>query len=88
MSSKKRKHDASPTRGDLDDHLLHIQVYEADIRCNPTSVKSLEVNGLHIGEALIKHSTDESEIWLDRYVICHIPSLRTLRAISVLPPER
>ncbi|KAF9652545.1 hypothetical protein BDM02DRAFT_2771199 [Thelephora ganbajun] len=67
-SRKKRKHGASPTTGDLDDRILHIQAYEADIRCSPTSARSLEANGSHIGEALIKHSMgDNSEIWLDRY---------------------
>ena len=67
-STRKRKHGASPTAGDVDDHLLHVQAYEADIRCNPTSAKSLEANGPNIGEALIKHPAGESEIWLDRYV--------------------
>lgn len=79
-STRKRKHDASPTAEDVDDHLLHVQAYEADIRCSPTSAKSLEVDGSNIGEALIKHPTGKSsargsEIWLDRYV-GHIPSLR------------
>jgi len=68
MSSRKRKHGGGPTAGDLDDHLLlHIQAYEADIHRNPASARSLEVNGLHVGDALIKHSTGDSEIWLDRY---------------------
>jgi hypothetical protein len=75
MSSRKRKHRASPTSGDVDDRLLHVQAHEADIRCSPTSARSLEANGLHIGEALIKHSTVDFEIWLDRYVR-YIPSLR------------
>jgi len=70
MSSRKRKHGASPTAGDLDHRLLHIQAYEADIRCSPASAKSLEANGLHVGEALIKHSTGDSGILLDRYVGC------------------
>jgi len=74
-STRKRKHDASPTAEDVDDHLLHVQAYEADIRCNPTSAKSLEVDGSNIGEALIKHPTGELEIWFDRYV-GYIPSLR------------
>ena len=68
MSNRKRKHDVSPTAGDLDDHLLHIQAYEADIRCSPTSARSLEANGPHAGEALIKHPAGDSEIWLDRCV--------------------
>lgn len=76
MSSRKRKHGASPTPpGDLDDRLLHIQAYEADIRCGPTSARSLEASSLHIGEALIKHSTGDTEVWLDRCV-GSIPSLR------------
>ena len=74
MSSRKRKHGANPSTGDLDDRLLHIQAHEADIRCSTTSARSLEANGLHIGEALIKHSTGGSEMWLDRYVRS-IPSL-------------
>ena len=76
-STRKRKYDASPTSGDLDDHLLHIQAYEADIRCNPSSARSLEASGPQIGEALIKHSTEGSDIWLDRYArYHHISSLR------------
>lgn len=68
MSGRKRKHGASPNAGDLDDRLLHVQAYEADIRCSPTSARSLEASGLHVGEALIKHPTPGSEMWLDRYV--------------------
>lgn len=75
MSSRKRKHGASPNTGELDDRLLHIQAHEADIRCSQTSARSLEVNGLRTGEALIKHSAGGSEMWLDRYV----------RSISSLP---
>lgn len=77
MSTRKRKHGpvASPTTGELDNS-LHIQAYEVDIRCSPTSARSLEASGVRIGEALIKHSTaDNAEIWLDRYVRYFIPSL-------------
>ena len=85
-STRKRKHDASPTSGDSpDDSLLHVRAYEADICCNPASARSLEANGLHIGEALIKHSTGESEIWVDRYV--RYISWPSRCALGVLPPE-
>ena len=82
MSSRKRKHGppTGPTTGDLSDSgLLHIQAFEAGIRCNPTSAKSLEVNGLHIGDALISRSTlHDTEIWLDRCVRhSRIPSLQS-----------
>ena len=74
MSGRKRKHGASPNPGDLDHHILHpIQAYEADIRCSQTSARSLEASGPHIGEALIKHPTGGSEIWLDRYVRSMLP---------------
>ena len=83
MSNRKRKYDVSPTAGDLDDHLLHIQAYEADIRCSPTSARSLEANGPHAGEALIKHPTGDSEIWLDRCVR-YTPPVTEPRAFGVL----
>ena len=82
MSSRKRKHGppAGPTAtGDLravvDNNLLHIQAYEADIRCSSTSARSLEVNGLHVGEALVNRVTlDNTEIWVDRCVRHPVPS--------------
>lgn len=74
MLGRKRKHGASPNPGDLDHRTLHpIQAYEADIRCSQTSARSLEASDPHIGEALIKHSTGGSEIWLDRYVRSTLP---------------
>ena len=82
MSSRKRKHGPE----DLDNGLLHIQAYEADIRCSPTSARSLEANGLHIGEALINHSTlANAEIWLDRCVRPSVLSLRTLHVRTPAP---
>jgi len=84
-SIRKRKHDSSPAE-DIDDRLLHVQAYEADIRCSPTSARSLEVNGPNIGEALIKHPTGEPEIWLDRYVRC--TPRRGTPCVQCIPPEQ
>ena len=85
MSSRKRKYDASPTAGDLNDRLLNIQVYEAEVRCGPTLARSLEADGLQIGEALIKHPTVETEIWLDRCVRS-IPTSRNQNLVCSMCP--
>lgn len=85
MSSRKRKHDASPTAGDLNDRLLHIQAYEAEVRRGPTMARSLEASGLQTGEALIKHPTGETEIWLDRCVRS-IPTLRNRNLVCAMRP--
>ena len=74
MPSRKRKHGspADPTvAGHLaavDNNLLHVQAYEADIRCSSTLARSLEVNGLHVGQALVNRTTLNTEIWVDRCV--------------------
>jgi hypothetical protein len=87
MSTRKRKHGPPstdtdyPTAGDLDNTLLHIQAYEADVRCSPTSAKSLEANSLHTGKALIRYSAANEGVWVDRYVRYSTPiSLRVLRS--------
>lgn len=85
MSSRKRKHRASPTAGGLNDRLLHIQAYEAEVRRGPTLARSLEASGLQTGEALIKHPTGETEIWLDRCVRS-IPTLRNQNLVYPMRP--
>lgn len=97
MSNRKRKHgppasSTAPTSiRDLDNRLqlLHIQAYEADIRCSSTSARSLEVDGLHVGEALINHSAPDNltAIWLDRCARQPVPLLQILCVRATYVPR-